>query len=412
MEKKDFPDELKNLQNGGTTNREAKREAMLEQVKEQAKAARKKALRVGLTILVLVLGLIGGVFYMSARSYRFDGLLYLTDKTGKPSIWIHTRQYMRVKNSNQHTMYCLQRNSLHIIDPLTSRESPEILLPASLFSNSRQWMVLHANQVWFIKPAESGPWTDVPEATIVRLDPSNGHVLSKTENFIHEHPQLQGGIKNLSYYAESQEITFETKDGLNFRYSFRNDSLLAEPVRYTGVSVRQGAYFALSEEALSGNSHRKMLQVIHPRKQDASWTFNRHVLDAIPEKCDSGIVKQRLGENKIYIDGKILAQQGSHVLIMHATEIGDDGNIMLSCVDELGKTLWTLTQTEVPLLGTMNRQHKESFFAGPGQIRDNATAQVQDKQFILSLDLAGACAVDISTGALKWSFKNAYNSRY
>jgi hypothetical protein len=111
------------------------------------------------------------------------------------------------------------------------------------------------------------------------------------------------------------------------------------------------------------------------------------------------------------MDARILTQDGTHALILHRTEVGDDGEVMLTCIDASGKRIWTLTKDQVPILAVMNRKHKESFFSGPGLISGYATAQQKDGTYILSLDMAGALALDVNSGNVKWVFTNPYDSR-
>jgi outer membrane protein assembly factor BamB len=400
MDKHDSNSEL------NRTQHEEKLQAALEARRANTQRVRKFIL-LGLVFIAVV---VCTVFYFVGYKQRFSGMLYVTDATGKSTIWIHTRQYIRVK-TNHRSSYKFQKNTLHILDPKTSKELQAIELPKSLFPYSQDAMVLHANLVWFIKPFDNSERTDFPAAALIRMNPATGAIVSQTEDFVAEHPELGAGIKNMCYYIDRRKISIETKDGLRYYYSFDSDKLLKENERGKETCTLQGVFFLLGNEPASFGGHRQLLNTIHSRHPEKSWTINKKDLDNGPATNDTAAVMDPVAGSPVYLEGRILAQDGTHALILHRTEVGDNGDVRLTCVDEKGKQLWTLSKDKAGILESLNRKNKENFFSGPGQISANTSALIQDGQFIISLDLCGALALDITTGAVRWVFTNPYDSR-
>jgi hypothetical protein len=409
MDKEDFIEKLKKM---NPEKGAAMQEELAEKL-ERAKANGKKvARRVGLFLLILF-GTIGYIIVHFGYSSRFEGMVYVTDDGGKSKIWIHTIKYFRVRHKSggsSYSTYAWQKNSLHILDPSTSAELQEIELPASLFPYSHLSMVTHGKEVWFIKPYDSGNHTDAPAAALIKLNASTGAIISQTDDFVRDHLPLQAGIKDLRYDEERREINIETKDGLAYVYSMTTDSLVKESGRFSPLFSIHGVFFLLLSDPSAGGRHRQLLNIVRSKKHAEVWTDQAIIQHRGPDTRDSVCYMEKAGDNA-YMEGRILAQDGKHALILHRTEIGDNGEVMISCMDDQGKKLWTLTKDQVPVLATLNRKGKESFFSYAGQISNNTRAQVQGDTFIIALDLTGAIGVDIKTGAVKWVFNNPYDSR-
>jgi hypothetical protein len=408
MDKDEFMERLKKISPEGREERE--KEMAIQ--KAAIKAKGKRTGWIVLTSILLVFGGFGFCFFYFGHGPRFTQLLYVTDATGKSSMWVHTRQYIRFTSKNGPTTYHWQKNSLHILDPVTSKEIKEIELPAVLFPYSRLWMIAHGKTIWIIKPYDSGERSDEPAPALFRLDPSNGAIVSKTDDFVKEHSELQAGIKNVSYNAASNDITLETKDGLTWYYKLSCDSLIKETGRFSELTPVTGTYFLLHSEGLGLNSDRLKLNGVHPAKEANKWMATRQIMDRGPDTRDTDYRMEPLQKDKVYLKARILAQNGKQALILHRSEVGDDGKVMLTCVDDTGKECWTLNAETTPILSALNRHNRESFFMGPGQISSNTSARIQDDAFIVSLDLIGAMALDLKTGTVKWIFSNPYDSRY
>jgi hypothetical protein len=406
MDASEFQERLKKISREGKINLN---DDQIEKI-ANARTKGKKTIRRILLIFLIIFGGIGFMVYKMTTSPRFLNILYVTDASGKSKIWVHTHAYMRSSSKRGGSTYSFQSNTLHILDPLTSKEIQTIDLPKALFPYSQIHMLMHKGQVWIIKSHDSGEKSDDPAPALYRLNPESGAIESKTEDFIREHSELQAGIKELDYTSKGNFITIKTKDGLSFAYCLDSDKMMKNGEQYSMTSPFSGNYFILMNENFMSDS-RRILNLIHPHTPGKTLMLKAYELDRKPETSDTSMVMDTLDKGKVFMDARILTQDGTHALILHRTEVGDDGEVMLTCIDASGKRLWTITKDQIPILATMNRKHKESFFLGPGQISSNANAIGKDGTFILSLDVAGVLALNMNSGAVKWVFTNPYDSR-
>lgn len=322
------------------------------------------------------------VSHKSSLSGILSNAIIAKDEDENNFLWVMTYKY---KNSK----YIL---NTYLYNPEENDVIKNIETESSAYPLTKIFFV--KNEVWKVNSASS----DL-EAEVVIYYPVDGTIKSNTRSLMEKYPELQGGISNLYLSENPFYLNFETKDGrkpvLNietgtmyqnsseFRNSFKNDK--------TEINI-----FSLGIEKSGEEARKKLFLVTGPKA--TLWDKN------IPESYfnNSSTLKfflkseaKRLND-KVYLEGILPYQDEECCIIFHQTQSGNEAERILSCIDDKGNTLWSVS-TEDELFTKLRATSKDAF-STMFFIKSNIHVYRNGNLVLLTLDRFGFQGFDFKTG--------------
>jgi hypothetical protein len=201
------------------------------------------------------------------------------------------------------------------------------------------------NEVWKISMESNGI-----DASINVFDPSSGEEKMNTKSFSEKFSELQGGISKINVYGEIPKINLETKDGKKPVYDLQKNKMYDNYSEY-GNSYKDDktkmTIFSMGLEKSSESARKKLYLVTGPktnlweRNLSESYFENPSTL-----KFFTKSEAKPLAGNKIFLEGKMLFQDDECCFVFHQSQVGNDAERLLSCIDKDGEILWTASTEE------------------------------------------------------------------
>jgi|WetSurMetagenome_2_1015567.scaffolds.fasta_scaffold46810_2 hypothetical protein len=251
------------------------------------------------------------------------------------------------------------------------------------------------NEVWKINTETTGI-----EASINVYDPSSGDEKMNTKSFSEKFSELQGGISKANVYGELPKIDMETKDGKKPVYDLLNNKM------YENYSKYRDSYkddktimtiFAMGLEK-SGESARKKLFLLKGPKTNL-WEKNiseSYFDNPSTLKFFTKSEAKPIAGDKIFLEGEMLFQDDECCFVFHQTQVGNDAERLLSCIDKDGKILWTAS-TENDLFPKLRATSKDAV-SGMFFIKHNVHVLRSGDLVLFTFDRFGFIGFDYETG--------------
>ena len=269
-------------------------------------------------LIVAALIIIGGVFiYKSFSSKngtniiskkktlegRLIDVVMIPGDNNKSKLWVLTDAYKGSKFYMHYYIY--DPYNKEIIVNFDHDDKGSSTLNQLLYINDEVWCVNRGSD----------------EPGILVYDPVSGVEKVKDKNLSEKYPELKEGIGSVWFNDNPDCMRFKTKDG-------------KEPVFDIDGNKMYGSYLEF-HNAIEKDSKRKSVFKLETEKNGGSA---RQKLYLAKDSYSDGNI---LLEDKVFLEGKIIGQDGVCCFIFHQSQVGEKSERILTCVDIKGNILLT-----------------------------------------------------------------------
>lgn len=328
-------------------------------------------------------------------------------KNDKPYIWIFSYD----KNFNRSYNY-----RIDIIDPIEKKliKSVPCEQTTSITAGSQMSDFNWYNDFFFVGNELLG---------LESRNVDNGDIKENNETLAKKFPQLASGIGKVEKSSNCEDcVQITTKDGLQFLYFPIRNILMTEseykkteenfsrfnaPIDTTSKdfelqyswgltrkdqNIRQQLYLTKQHRYIlsrnSGPSEISRLEEISKRitnidsdEEQYEYIRSEKLVTLIP--------------NKIFLEGKILASDKNHCVVLHNQTIEKNAKKVITCVNNQGKILWEIVDLNFESFEKLDGQYPQL----SGEIGKNQVVFINN-----TYQNRAACGLDIQTGKLLWEF--------
>lgn len=326
-----------------------------------------------------------------SRSSSMDGTLMNTaiapDKDGNNNLWVMTYKYKSSKYYINTYIYNPEENEIIKDFETVSGSFPSV--SKLLYINK---------EVWKMNSSTTGL-----EAGIYIYDPTTGDEKMNTEGFTAKYPELQAGISNFWLYEHPLSINFETKDGRKPVLDLNNEKMYDNASEFRNSfkdEKEEISIFSLGVEKSGEEARKKLFLLTGPksnlRDRNVSETYfsNPSTLKFFTKS------EAKVLTDKVFLEGIMPYQDDEACFVFYQNQIGSDAERYLSCIDKVGKIVWTVS-TEDELFTKLRATNKDAF-STMFFIKSSVHVSRSGDLVLLTYDRFGFEGFDFSTGKKKF----------
>jgi hypothetical protein len=324
----------------------------------------------------------------SSKSSSLKGIMMnaiiVTDEKGSKNLWI-------LSYTNKGKTYFV---NTYIYNPVENEviksfesEYPSYPPTTNLFLGDKE--------VWKVNTESSG----IPAGVFV-YDAASGEEKLNTQSFSQKYPELQGGISKLYARDNPPYIDFETKDGRKPVFDLSGNKMFENSSAYRNSykdDKKEVTIFALGYEKSGENERKKLYLVTGPKTNLWEKNISESYFDnpSTLKFFTKSEAKPIAGE-KVFLEGTLVYQDDDCCFVFHQTQVGNDAERLLSCIDKTGSIMWT-TSTESDLFPKLRANSKDAV-SGMFFIKHNVHVMRADDMVLFSYDRIGFIGFDYKTG--------------
>jgi len=250
-----------------------------------------------------------------------------------------------------------------------------------------------------------------------------GELIADGEMLAKKFPELAKGVGKVEKSSKTDNCyTITTKDGLQYLYFPEFDRLITEkdynrnqesfskydaPFDTTSKDVELRYGWALTRKdqnvrqqlyltkkylySLERRFYPSEIQYIEEREQ----RFDNPNSNASPYEKLRAEQLVMLVPNQVFLEGRIIASNNDHCVVLHNETIEKNAKLVISCVDKKGKVLWSQVS---PAFESFERLDPKTPQLS-GAVHKNMVVLINN-----TYQNRAACGLDTQTGKLLWEF--------
>lgn len=319
----------------------------------------------------------------SLKGYLMDAII-IPDKNDFGKLWIMSSEYKK----SEFRVYTF------IYDPIDEK-----ILNSFESDYEKSYPQIHLfyldNEVLKITGDASGV-----EPGISTFNAQTGDLILNNDTYLKQFPDIKSGISKIYVNNNPLRADIETKDGLKFTIDFVNKKLYKNYSDFRNSFKNDNTkvkIFALGNQK-SGEDARKKLFLVSGTKANL-WDADipeSYFTDKSTLKFFKNAEATLLIEDKVFLEGVMLYKDDECCVIFHQSQVGNNAERILSCINIKGNVMWTAS-TENELFSKLRATDKEAtssmFF-----MKSNVHVLKEGNLILLKVDRLGIIGFDYEAG--------------